>query len=154
MSQDYIDAVRLQVIFEQQSNAADSSSFNQLLDVHYIKDRVSEALLVLEANSRIIERLNGEYKRAWSYVAAKEGETGQLKDTLLDFDGRISNIVQELKMQISRAKSLVQLVDDRKTLVSSHEYTDSTFLMREALTSLAANGDPRASQYGSEHVFL
>lgn len=88
--QDDTDALSWKTVVEQQRNTAHSSSFNQLLDVHYIKDRVSEALLVLEANSRIVEDLNCEYQRILSSITTNEGEIGHWKDAILDFEGRMS----------------------------------------------------------------
>jgi hypothetical protein len=96
----------------------DEFSFSDLQHVQYIEDKANELLLILDANTHVLTELSKYYQSIVS--------PGNLPDELLStskpanarFERRIASVCNDLQMQHSRAKTLLKLLADRKSLVS------------------------------------
>lgn len=72
--------------------------------------------MVLEANSYVLESLSEYYK---SLLDSSDFEVmGLCREEILSFCSQINNMIQNSKMEIVRAKVLVQIASSRKALVS------------------------------------
>jgi hypothetical protein len=91
----------------------------------FIKEKAAEALLVLRANTKVLEELKQHYR---SFIASescpKDLKTGCIEE-INKFMKLITSIGKDLQMQQSRLKALLNLLADRKSLVS---HLTATFL--------------------------
>lgn len=87
-----------------------------LQTVHQFEEKILEAIMVLEANIDVLEALrkyylsllsNKDFTMRRDCVAAVRAFASQINDAMYD-----------LKMQNSRAKLLVRITSDRRSLVS------------------------------------
>ncbi len=83
--------------------------------VQNCEDKANEAIMVLEANSDVLTSLKKFYER----MLENSNFPLQVvsRDDILDFTMQIENMVYDSRMQIGRARVLVQITEDRKTLV-------------------------------------
>lgn len=73
--------------------------------------------MVLEANSYVLESLRTYYE---ALLDNSDFGIGDLcRKEILSFSSKINNMIQNSKMEIARAKILVQITSSRKALVSS-----------------------------------
>jgi hypothetical protein len=95
-------------------------------DLQRWEDKTNEVIMVLEANVDIMRSLRDFY----SALVGKKDFPSPLKkaceDDLHGFVAQIDSMIYDFKMQISRAKLLVKITNDRKELVITHLQTQST----------------------------
>lgn len=72
--------------------------------------------MILEANAEVLTSLRTFYERLVKRTDFPL--KGDYRDEVFSFAARVDNMVNDSKMQISRAKLLVRITDDRKNLVS------------------------------------
>lgn len=72
--------------------------------------------MILEANAHVLTSLRIFYERLLRNQDFPLRNT--CREDVLDFAARIDDMNYDLKMQIARAKLLVQITSDRKNLVS------------------------------------
>lgn len=83
--------------------------------VQTYEDKTNEAIMVLEANADVLTSLRQFYERLVENkdFPLKENMAGDIST----FTRQVNNMIHDLKMQISRAKLLVRITADRKSLV-------------------------------------
>ena len=94
-------------------------SFAKLQKVQHIEEKAHEALLVLRLNTGIIRQLKQYYNTTMKLRRFPEDLIQLCQDDLEQFELRINDILGGLQMQIIRLENLLQLLRDRKTLVTS-----------------------------------
>jgi hypothetical protein len=92
-------------------------TFSDMQRVQFLEDRANEVLLILESNMHVLAELELHYKfvrtsEHWPEEFIKEGSA-----EITRFHNRIASIVNDLRMQVSRTKTLLRLLADRKSLV-------------------------------------
>lgn len=73
--------------------------------------------MVLEANSYVLESLRTYYNALLDNSSFGIGDL--CREEILSFSSQIDNMIQNSKMEIARAKVLVQITSSRKALVSN-----------------------------------
>ena len=113
---------------EQQREAvedpAPSFSYSELQDVHFVKGKSTEALLIIQTDMSIIRDLRA------SFLGIKDTDftDGRLAEDIRrdinEFGKKLLRILQDLELQQTRLQTLVRLIEDRKDLVRT-----STFVL-------------------------
>jgi hypothetical protein len=113
------------------SEAERSFTFSDLQRIQYIEEKAQEALLVLNSNTEVLEELRQYYEDV-----VKNGDfPGDLKiecqDELTRFDRCVLVVKKDLQMLQARTQNLLQLLANRKNLVSpTVPYNDGHTLTR------------------------
>ena len=94
-------------------------SFAKLQKVQYIEEKAHEALLVMKLNIGVIRQLKQYYDTILKSVHFPQNIIQQCQDDLEHFQLRINGILEDLQMQVLRVQTLLQLLRDRKNLVTS-----------------------------------
>jgi hypothetical protein len=88
--------------------------------VQHREDKTNAAIMVMEANTDVLNSLRDFYKRL------VENKDFDLKSTceadVTTFASQTDDLIYESKMQIARAKVLVKITADRKNLVRPTPY--------------------------------
>lgn len=87
----------------------------QLVQVY--EDKVSEVILILEANNEVMQSLADFYANLMTNDDLDLALRKQCTDDVRDFTAQIKDMMYDSNMQIQRAKLLVKLTADRKALV-------------------------------------
>lgn len=97
-------------------------TFGDLPRVQRLEDKANEVLLILESNINVLTELEQHYDfvqdnlqclgGSWSEFSGRNAEVSRFKN-------RVASIINDLRMQQSRTKTLLRLVADRKSLVST-----------------------------------
>lgn len=82
---------------------------------HY-EDKTNEAIMILEANVDVLTSLRKFYERLIENAEFPLGNS--CRDGVLAFAVQLDDMIHDSKMQIARAKVLVRITADRKSLVS------------------------------------
>ena len=93
-------------------------TFSDMQRVQFLEDKANEVLLILESNMHVLTELEMHYTivRASEYWPEEFIQEGSAEITR--FHNRIASIINDLRMQSSRTKTLLRLLADRKSLVS------------------------------------
>ena len=84
--------------------------------VQNYEDMTNEAIMILAANIDVLTALREYYE---GLVARKDFPLkGDCSESVVAFATQVNYMIYDLNMQISRAKLLVQITADRKSLVS------------------------------------
>jgi len=86
-----------------------------LQSIQHLEDKVNEAIMVLEANSDVITSLRRFYERLIENTDFPLRTA--CREDVLSFATQLDDMIYDSKMQITRAKVLVRITEDRKTLV-------------------------------------
>jgi hypothetical protein len=92
----------------------ESFSFSDLEQVQHVEDKANEALLILESNISVLEKLQAHYSSNLDQLHKQCGNEIELET----FDKRISSTIDNLRMQCARTTTLLRVIADRKNLVS------------------------------------
>ncbi len=92
-------------------------SFGRLRKVHAIACKVHEALLVLKQNIVVLAQLKAYYGRISRHKKLPAEVTDSCSDTIEDFQSWVEGIENDMQIQIMRLQTLLNLIEDRKTLV-------------------------------------
>ena len=87
-------------------------------DLQYWLDKTNEAMMVLEANVDVISALQRFYfslRESKDYPDILKQNSA---DDITSFNAQLDEIINDFRMQISRAKLLANIIRDRKELVS------------------------------------
>ncbi|KAF2139611.1 uncharacterized protein K452DRAFT_275029 [Aplosporella prunicola CBS 121167] len=108
-------------------------SFSDLQRIHFLEEKANETVLVIESNLNVFYELVQFYQS----IVDSEEFPGELrlccKDDMERFISKAKNIENDLRMQQSRAKSLLRMLADRKSLL----YGIIEYRSMEASRSLA-----------------
>jgi hypothetical protein len=92
-------------------------SFEKLQKVQFIEDNVNEVQLVLEANIKTLTELKEHYRSVFNSADCPPDIKSYSQGKMAHFGKRISQIVGDLEMQLSSTRTLLRLVQNRKSLV-------------------------------------
>ncbi|KFY38315.1 hypothetical protein V494_04414 [Pseudogymnoascus sp. VKM F-4513 (FW-928)] len=107
--------------------------------IQHYEDLASQVAMVLEANSYVLESLCAYYRglldgSEWRVTDLCRGE-------ILSFCSQIDNMIQNVRMEIVRVKTLVQIASSNKALVLQHIQSQATEKMEELTMSMHQVGD-------------
>ncbi|KAI4941153.1 hypothetical protein J4E91_010944 [Alternaria rosae] len=89
-------------------------------DLQYWQDKANEAVMVLEANAKILTTLRKFYSNLIAHKDFPDTLKTSCEDQLSAFFSQLDEITAEFDMQLARAKLLVKIISDRKQLVLQH----------------------------------
>ena len=92
-------------------------SFGRLRNIHGIARNVSEALLVLKQNIVVLAQLKAYYGRLSRRKKFPAEVANSCGDAIEDFQSWVEGIENDMQMQVLRLETLLNLIEDRKTLV-------------------------------------
>jgi hypothetical protein len=101
-------------------------SFESLQRVQSLEDKCNEVLLVLDANTSVLTEITSFYKSIISSENCPKEHKEKWGRDVLAFDRKIEGIICEIRMQSTITKTLLRLLADRKSLVSSVSSWDAT----------------------------
>lgn len=94
-------------------------SFRDLQSVQFVEERSNEALLILKTDVSVLGDLTEEYRRLAAVIRDDPALAfDDLDATIQAFERQASRIEKDLKMQMSRLRTLLSVTADRKSLVS------------------------------------
>jgi hypothetical protein len=114
-------------------------SVKTLQQVQFIEDKTNEVLLILESNIKILNCLKKHYQTILESAACPAEFKSDCKTQIAYFERRVANIVGDLEIQLSSANTLLQLLENRKSLVSYSvlEITQKVLCSTTTLTDIA-----------------
>jgi hypothetical protein len=114
-------------------------SVKTLQQVQFIEDKTNEVLLILESNIKILNCLKKHYQTILESAACPPEFKSDCKTQIAYFERRVANIVGDLEIQLSSANTLLQLLENRKSLVSYSvlEITQKVLCSTTTLTDIA-----------------
>jgi hypothetical protein len=105
-------------------------SFEHLQEVHYVEEKANEGLLVLRSNAAVIQELRDFYVEAASWLDASTDCVKPSSSAMADFKRQLDITIKDLAMQQSRLQVLLQLLVDRRALVSGNRGTEEDLYQR------------------------
>lgn len=97
------------------NQASKEYELQDLQKVQDYEDKTNEAIMILETNAHVLNSLRKFYE---SLVKRKEFPPGRhCREDVSAFSTQVNEMIYDSRMHIVRAKLLVQIVADRKTLV-------------------------------------
>jgi hypothetical protein len=98
-------------------------SFEHLQEIHYVEERANEGLLVLRSNAAVIQELRDFYAEVASSLPANTECIQPSLSAMAEFQRNLDITIKDLAMQQSRLQVLLQLLVDRRALVSGYRRT-------------------------------
>jgi hypothetical protein len=109
-----------------------SFTFSDLQRIQYIEEKAQEALLVLNSNTEVLEELRQYYRNVVKHDDFPSSLRIDCQDALSRFDRCVLVVKKDLQMLQARTQNLLQLLANRKNLVSlptlysrRHQLTES-----------------------------
>lgn len=113
-------------------DSQDQFSFEDLRDVQSLEDKANEVIFILNANIDVLKELKDYYQDlVFSEDHAKYFGANH-KTSLGQFVKQIISIINDLRMQITRAGALVRMLGDRKALVCTMSLSTISPILRES----------------------
>jgi hypothetical protein len=97
----------------------DIFTFRNLQDIQYIEEKAQEAMLVLKLNTEILEQLRMHYDDLTKHEEFPQEVRDDCRASLHNFCKGVVGVEKDLRMLQSRTETLLHLLANRKTLVSS-----------------------------------
>ena len=97
----------------------DIFTFRNLQDIQYIEEKAQEAMLVLKLNTEILEQLRLHYDELTKHEDFPQEVRDNCRTSLHHFGKGVVGVEKDLRMLQSRTETLLHLLADRKTLVST-----------------------------------
>ncbi|KAI9780709.1 MAG: hypothetical protein M1816_002758 [Peltula sp. TS41687] len=107
------------IVLDKSPGSFDQSSFSftDLQGIQSLEEKANNTLLVLEMNANVLSEMQQEYRA----IAESEDWPDELrlgcKGDTSRFKRRVSNVINDLKMQRSRLETLLRLLGQRKSLL-------------------------------------
>ena len=125
-----------------------------LQNLQIYEEKTNEAIMILEANTDVLRSLGTFYRRL---VEMKDFPLqGDCAHGVFTFAASVDDMVYDSKMQISRAKLLVRITADRKSLVSISIFDLNPFVryteMHIGLATSSEPGDRKNGNLDQEHT--
>ena len=95
-------------------------SFTDLQKIQHIEEKATEALLVLRSNATILTELRGYYKSLINSDKCPDTLEKDCRAHVFKFQSDILGVEKDLRMHRLRVESLLSLIAERKSLVSSN----------------------------------
>ncbi|KAL8919648.1 MAG: hypothetical protein Q9208_006680 [Pyrenodesmia sp. 3 TL-2023] len=94
-------------------------SFGKLRKVHAIAGKANEALLVLKQNIVVLSQLKDYYSMIPQRKKFPRDLANSCRDGIDDFEFRVQGVINDMHVQILRLETMLNLIEDRKTLLHS-----------------------------------
>lgn len=107
---------------------------DDLQGVQRYEDETNQVVMVLEANADVLESLRTYYKALLDN--SEFGLRHSCREDVLSFAMQIDNMIYDSKMQVARAKVLVRITSDRKSLILQHLQSQATEKMEKLTISM------------------
>lgn len=88
-----------------------------LQNVQDLEEKISEVIMVLEANNDIMQSLSGFYVKLMNNADLNGAIKKHCADHVREFAAEVGDLMYDASMQLRRAKLLVKITADRKGLV-------------------------------------
>ena len=95
-------------------------SFDDLQRIQYIEEKANETRLVLSLNINVLTALRRSYENVLQSSDFPKTLRKGCRTQIANFFTVINNTINDLDVQKSRVETLIRLLGDRKTLVSTH----------------------------------
>ena len=92
--------------------------FQDIQEIQDLEERANETVLILKLNLNVISQLIKHYNSLIESQELPQIISRACQGDMLRFNRRIDGITKSIELQILRVESLLQLLADRKTLVS------------------------------------
>ena len=99
-------------------------SFGRLRNVYGIARNVNEALLVLKQNIVVLAQLKAYYGRISRHKKFPAEVASSCGDAIEDFQSWVEGIGNDMQIQVLRLETLLNLIEDRRTLVHTPHSND------------------------------
>ncbi|KAL8718574.1 MAG: hypothetical protein Q9225_004304 [Loekoesia sp. 1 TL-2023] len=130
-------------------------SFGKLRKTHEITKKANEAMLVLKQNLLVLCQLKDYYMTISKRKAFPADIAENCKDAIDDFGLRIEGLKNDMQTQILRLETLLNLVEDRKTLVRSIVLLKySVWLTKHQLHSILDYQNTRANKNSTHSMVI
>lgn len=93
-------------------------SFEDIQRMQYIKENANEARLVLSSDIDVLKSLGSHYRNLWDGEDFSLHVKSNCKAGFKKFQAHVDATIESLRMSLSRTENLLQLLDERKTLVN------------------------------------
>ena len=97
----------------------DMFTFRNLQDIQYIEEKAQEAMLVLKLNTEVLEQLRLHYGEVTNHDEFPREVLDDCSASLHQFCKGVIGVEKDLRMLQSRTETLLILLANRKTLVST-----------------------------------
>ena len=130
-----------------------------LQTVQNYQDKTNEAIMVLETNDHVLSSLRRFYEALLENTDFPWRNTSRA--AVASFTRQIDEMIYDSNMQIARAKLLVQITTDRKSLVSKtvpvilpniHLFTCQLTNNRAGSTASSESDDARDEDFDAQHA--
>jgi hypothetical protein len=101
-----------------EDGAEKSFTFSDLQQIQHYEEKAQEALLVLNSNTEVLEELRKYYRNVANHDDFPSGLRSNCQDELSRFDRCVLVVKKDLQMLQARTHTLLQLLANRKNLVS------------------------------------
>lgn len=99
-------------------NAQKSFTFKDLQEIQYIEEKTQEALLALKLNANVLDELRDHYRHTVQHPLFPKEILAECQDDMFRFDRSVLGVRKDLELLQSRTQNLLQLLTNRKSLVS------------------------------------
>jgi hypothetical protein len=89
-------------------------------DLQYWQDKTNEAVMVLESNIELMSTLRKFYTNLQEHKDYPNALKTSCKDDVATFVAHLDELINDFRMQGSRARLLANIISDRKELVLQH----------------------------------
>ncbi|CZR62094.1 uncharacterized protein PAC_11991 [Phialocephala subalpina] len=96
---------------------AGNFTFSDLQKVQYLEDKANEVLLILESNTTVLTELELHYHSVRMSEHWPDEFSIECRADTARFRSRIASILNDLRMQQARCRTLLRLLADRKSLL-------------------------------------
>ena len=135
------------------STGHEEFSFESLQRVQSLEDKCNEVLLVLDANTSVLTEMTSFYKSIVTSENCPKEHKEKWNRDVLAFDRKIEGIICEIRMQSTITKTLLRLLGDRKSLVSSvQSWTRQPIGLPLTDSQYPALWDPGISKHGGQQA--
>jgi hypothetical protein len=97
----------------------DIFTFRNLQDIQHIEEKAQEAMLVLKLNTDVLEQLRLQYEELTKHEEFPQEVRDDCRASLHHFCKGVVGVEKDLRMLQSRTETLLHLLANRKTLVST-----------------------------------
>ncbi|KFZ14320.1 hypothetical protein V502_06140 [Pseudogymnoascus sp. VKM F-4520 (FW-2644)] len=114
-------------------------SHDDFQGIQVYEDKASHVAMILEANSYVLESLRTYYR---GLLNNSDFEIRDLcREEILSFCSKIDNMIQNFRMEIARAKVLVEIASGRRDLVLQFIQSQGAEKMEQLTISMHQMGD-------------
>jgi len=118
------------------------------MDIQQQEEKIQKAVMLQESNTEVLESLKAFYGNVVENAGFPTKDEN--KEDLSQFKEQLQEMINDSKLQISRAKLLLQIASNRKSLVSSHDNRSQIGKLKSRL-DCSTSSKPSSSSYGGIH---